>query len=142
MNHEMSIKALIIIAFIAGYLSSMNIWTVSPDHVRSHWNDNYMILLMTGWTLLFSFILWSDSLNTILSIVFIIVIVYAIRVQAFVNDTHYLNGMIPHHSMAILMSEKILERTKNPRVRSLAQHIIESQYEEIDLMNDILNEKK
>ncbi|WP_289018807.1 DUF305 domain-containing protein [uncultured Ornithinimicrobium sp.] len=51
------------------------------------------------------------------------------RSQTFVEDRAYMNGMIPHHSIAILTSERA--DIDDVRVRELADEIIEAQRKEI-----------
>ena len=51
------------------------------------------------------------------------------RSQTFVDDRAYMNGMIPHHSIAILTSERA--DIDDVRVRKLADEIIEAQRKEI-----------
>jgi uncharacterized protein (DUF305 family) len=46
--------------------------------------------------------------------------------------------MIEHHSMALLSSEEILQKTKSERVKRLAENIIETQQKEIDYMNELI----
>jgi uncharacterized protein (DUF305 family) len=46
-------------------------------------------------------------------------------------------GMIPHHSMAIHMSKKLLEKENN--IEDLAKNIIKTQEEEIIYMKSIKN---
>ena len=48
------------------------------------------------------------------------------------SDTDYMEGMIPHHSIAILTSERA--QIEDPRVRKLADEIIEAQRREIKEM--------
>jgi hypothetical protein len=138
---------MIIISILAGLLSTMNIWADKIDHIRWHLNDTYMALLMTGWMMIFSHFLLHNhmgSSNTILviSVISVVIILYFIRQQVLINDVQFLNGMIPHHSMAVLMAKKIKEKSKDPRVLQLADQIIQSQTKEITLMTDILNETR
>jgi uncharacterized protein (DUF305 family) len=53
------------------------------------------------------------------------VALWLVRSQATVSDLSYMKSMIPHHSIAILTSERA--RIADPRVRKLADGIIESQ---------------
>tara|TARA_R110002096_G_scaffold344921_2_gene537922 strand:- start:187730 stop:188269 length:540 start_codon:yes stop_codon:yes gene_type:complete len=55
-----------------------------------------------------------------------------VRSQITVSDTDYMEGMIPHHSIAILTSERA--QIEDPRVRELADAIIEAQRKEIKEM--------
>lgn len=142
MSEQMSTFIMLGASFFAGYLSTMNMWVVNIKHARWHLNDLYMVLLMSGWMLLFSCITRMINSNVVLviSILLIISMIYAIRSQTLINDVQFLNGMIPHHSMAILMAEKIKNRTRDPRVLKLADDIIRSQSHEISLMTKILHE--
>jgi len=129
---------MIIIGLISGILSSMNIWAAKIDDARLHLNDIYMALLMTAWMILFESILHYNQTYIVCSIIAIIIIIYMIRNQVFISDEQYLSGMIPHHSMAILMSEKIKNKSNNPILIKLANNIITSQNREIDIMNKLL----
>jgi uncharacterized protein (DUF305 family) len=54
---------------------------------------------------------------------------WLVRSQATVDDTGYIKAMIPHHSIAIMTSER--SQITDPRVRKLADEIIEAQRREI-----------
>jgi uncharacterized protein (DUF305 family) len=54
---------------------------------------------------------------------------WLLRSQATVGDVAYMRAMIPHHSIAVLTSERA--KIKDPRVRKLADGIIETQMREI-----------
>ncbi|CAN5819606.1 DUF305 domain-containing protein [soil metagenome] len=58
--------------------------------------------------------------------------VWLVRSQVTVSGVDYMEGMIPHHSIAILTSERA--RIEDPRVRELADEIIEAQRREIKEM--------
>jgi hypothetical protein len=133
----MDLTKMFIISLLAGLLVTMNTWVDKVSHIRLlHINDIYMIILMS---LLMVFLsAHYDKKILIVLIISILVVFYLLRTQTFVTDKQYLNGMIPHHSMAILMSKKIKEKTKNPRVIKLANQIITSQAKEINTINDIL----
>ena len=60
------------------------------------------------------------------------------RSQQTVNDVAWMKAMIPHHSIAILTSERA--QIKDPRVRQLADGIIESQRREIAEMKTLITE--
>lgn len=57
---------------------------------------------------------------------------WLVRSQATVGDVSYMRAMIPHHSIAILTSERA--RIEDPRVRDLAERIIAAQRAEIEEM--------
>ena len=133
---------MIIPSFFSGLFSTMNVFANNFDDIRFHLNDIYMICLMIGWMLLFTMYgpnnMHIDG-TTLSLIIFIIAMIWCIRNQFLISDKEYLNGMIPHHSMAITMSKRILEKTNNDKIKVLANRIISSQSQEIKEMNDILN---
>jgi hypothetical protein len=61
---------------------------------------------------------------------------WLVRSQTTVDDVSYMRAMIPHHSIAILTSERA--RIHDPRVRDLADEIIEAQREEIAEMKRLI----
>ena len=63
---------------------------------------------------------------------------YLYRNQMYITDKEYLNEMIEHHSMALLTSDEILEKTQSERVRKLAQNIASTQEAEIKYMKQLV----
>lgn len=124
------------IMIIAGLLSTMNVWADKWEDVRLSLNDVYMILLMTGWMLLFMGILNKFMPATLVGLLLVLFNLYAIRNQLFVNQKQYLLGMIPHHSMAVLMSKEMLKKENN--IQKLLTDIIAGQEKEIQYMKDKL----
>jgi hypothetical protein len=61
---------------------------------------------------------------------------WLVRSQVTVNGIDYMQAMIPHHSIAILTSERA--GIEDPRVRKLADEIIEAQRKEIAEMNYLI----
>jgi len=59
-----------------------------------------------------------------------------VRSQVTVSGTDYMEAMIPHHSIAILTSERA--GIEDPRVRKLADEIIEAQRKEIAEMKYLI----
>jgi uncharacterized protein (DUF305 family) len=53
-------------------------------------------------------------------------------------DTMFLKMMIPHHQMAVDMSEEALSKAEHPELRNLAQEIRDEQSSEIELMQEYL----
>lgn len=72
------------------------------------------------------------------SIVVFVLALWLVRSQATVDDVAYMQAMIPHHSIAILTSERA--HITDPRVRKLADGIIEAQRREIDEMKALIND--
>lgn len=61
---------------------------------------------------------------------------WLVRSQRTVGDVAYLKAMIPHHSIAIMTSERA--HIRDPRVRELADGIIEAQVREIAEMKGLI----
>jgi uncharacterized protein (DUF305 family) len=70
----------------------------------------------------------------------IILALWLVRTQATVKDVTYMEGMIPHHSIAILTSENA--GIEDLRVRELADSIIEAQRREIKEMEWLIEDIK
>ncbi|MEH6719968.1 MAG: DUF305 domain-containing protein [Aurantimonas endophytica] len=63
---------------------------------------------------------------------------WLVRGQATVNDSEYMEAMIPHHSIAIMTSTRA--QISDPRVRKLADEIIEAQEKEIAEMKYLITD--
>ena len=63
---------------------------------------------------------------------------WLVRSQTTIEDVSYMKAMIPHHSIAILTSERA--NITDPRVRKLADQIIESQRKEILEMKSLIQD--
>lgn len=63
---------------------------------------------------------------------------WLVRSQETVEDVSYMKAMIPHHSIAILTSERA--NISDPRVRKLADEIIEAQRREIEEMKFLIQD--
>lgn len=72
------------------------------------------------------------------SVIVFAVALWLVRSQTTVGDVSYMKAMIPHHSIAILTSERA--RIRDPRVRRLADSIIEAQVREIKEMKALVAE--
>ncbi len=68
------------------------------------------------------------------------VALWLVRSQATVEDVSWMKPMIPHHSIAILTSERA--HISDPRVRKLADGIIATQRKEIAEMKILIEQLK
>jgi hypothetical protein len=66
------------------------------------------------------------------------VLLAANRTQALVGDVAFMRAMIPHHSIAINNASRA--SISDPRVRDLADRIIEAQIEEIEEMKLLIDD--
>ncbi|SFP91863.1 protein of unknown function [Bradyrhizobium sp. Ghvi] len=74
------------------------------------------------------------------SAVVFVLSLWLVRSQETVTDVSYMEAMIPHHSIAVLTSERA--HIRDPRVRKLADGIIEAQVREIGEMKNLIAELK
>lgn len=78
----------------------------------------------------------------ITGILFTLISVYLLRNQIFVNDKNWLKRMIPHHSIALTTTNKLIEKDvymkKNPKLYRLAKDIVYNQEREILFMKSML----
>jgi hypothetical protein len=66
------------------------------------------------------------------SVIAFVLALWLVRSQETVGDVSYMKAMIPHHSIAIMTSERA--HIKDPEVRKLADGIIDAQVREITEM--------
>ena len=130
-NHYL---VMFIIMILSGLLSTMNVWVDKISDIRYSINDVYMTLLMTGWMFLFMGIYYRETNIFIFGLFLVIVMIFCIRTQLFVSQQQYEFGMIPHHSMAILMSKKLLE--KKNTIQSFLHNLINIQEKEIQFLKN------
>ena len=128
--------------FIVMYLNSFEIF----GHAR--WSETrfYMTFVM-GATMAIVMLAFMLSMyrNTRVNVGIFVgsVVVFAlaltlVRTQATVQDRSYMSAMIPHHSIAILTSERA--EISDVRVRALADDIIEAQRREIGEMSWLIDD--
>lgn len=125
-----------VIMIISGLLSTMNIWVDKINDIRFSVNDVYMTLLMTGWMLLFMGIYYNKKNVTIIGLLLVIVNIWCIRTQFLVNEEQYKLGMIPHHSMAVHMSKKLLDKNDKISINEFVKNIINTQEKEIKILKE------
>lgn len=80
----------------------------------------------------------ANGIITLLAVLVFSASLYLVRSQATVGEIAWMEAMIPHHSIAILTSERA--SLVDPRVRELADGIIETQREEIARMKQLIAE--
>jgi hypothetical protein len=107
---------------LSGLLSTMNVWVDKYDDIRFSINDVYMIVLMSGWMFFFMGLIYQEMYIFIIGILLVITNIWCIRNQFLITETQYKLGMIPHHSMAIHMSKKLLDKKNN--IQAFLENII------------------
>ncbi|MGV8896330.1 MAG: DUF305 domain-containing protein [Rhodoglobus sp.] len=126
-------------------LTYTNVFSI--DHVR--WSEErfYMALLMgSAMAIIMLSFMWAMMYRNVKVNIAIIVVALILggaglglsRSQALVGDVAYMEGMIPHHSIAILTSGRA--NLDDVRVRELADGIIDAQEKEIAEMNWLVDD--
>ena len=129
-NHHYVIMFFIMV--LSGLLSTMNVWVDKVDDIRFSINDAYMTLLMTGWMFLFMGLIYKETSVFFVGLLLTLVNIWCIRNQFLVTETQYKLGMIPHHSMAVHMSRKLLEKEND--MSQFVENIIKTQEDEITIL--------
>lgn len=122
--------------------------TYEVDHIYFSEMRLYMTLLSTAVmaVVMLSFMLHmlkDKKINISILVVSVLVFAssfYLMRNQTTIDDVDYMEGMIPHHSIAILTSGRA--NIEDPRVRELADEIIEAQEREIKEMKELIEDLK
>lgn len=128
------------IMLLSGLLSTMNVWVDKVDDIRFSINDAYMTLLMTGWMFLFMGLFYQEIGVFFIGLSLVIFNIWCIRNQFLISEEQYKLGMIPHHSMAVHMSKKLLEKENN--ITPFVKNIIKTQEHEILILKNRQNRQK
>ena len=118
--------------------------TYSLDHVLFSETRAWMAIVMgaTMAVIMLAFMLGMYRNRTTNIAIFAAAIIafagalYHVRSQDTIADVAWMKAMIPHHSIAILTSERA--NISDPRVRKLADEIVEAQRREIGEMKALI----
>lgn len=118
--------------------------TYALDHVWFSQTRAWMALVMGAVmaVVMLAFMLnmyKSSKVNVAIAVVSFVLFAGALwlmRSQETVDDVSYMKAMIPHHSIAIMTSRRA--HIRDPRVRKLADKIIEAQVREIGEMEALI----
>ena len=135
--------AMIATSIVVMYLTTyLNVFDVS--HIHFSEERLYMALTMGGaMGVVMMAWMWGMYANrrwnvgvVAASVLLVVVATFLSQSQILVEDGNYMRGMIPHHSIALLTSER--SNIQDVRVRQLADEIIEAQRREIAEMEWLL----
>ena len=135
--------AMIAVSTLVMYgLMYLNTWAL--DHVffsqTRAWMAVLMGAVMAAIMLTFMWSMYRDKRANVAIVVTAAVAfagsLWLVRSQETVGDVSYMEAMIPHHSIAVMTSERA--HIKDPRVRKLADGIIEAQVREIGEMKQLI----
>lgn len=145
MNHYAKFVCMIAVSTAVMFaLMYLNVY--EADHVFFSQTRLYMALIMgSGMAIvMLAFMrgMYEDRRKNaavvVASIVIFAAALWLVRSQRTVGDVSYMKAMIPHHSIAVLTSKRA--RIKDPRVRKLADGIIEAQLREIGEMKELIRQ--
>lgn len=130
--------------FLMYWLMFLNVFQL--DHVTFSETRIYMALIMGSiMAIVMMLFMWkmyeNRKVNAAIlagSAVVFALSLWLVRSQVLIDDTGWMKAMIPHHSIAILTSERA--NISDPRARELADSIIQSQLEEIAEMKRLIEE--
>jgi hypothetical protein len=144
MNLTYSLLIIMISSFFIQMFVMSGIMTNSYKNITFSLGKFYISVIMALLMGLLEVLMYDNHLRVIsiyyyLFLVFLLVIfIYLYRNQIYIEDKDYLYEMIEHHSMAILTSEEILQKTNSERVKKLAENIITTQQKEINYMKELI----
>jgi len=130
-------------SFIIQYYLMSPIMVSNRIYITNNIGKAYIATLMGLFMILLEVMMHDHQYHVFSSNFYIILFallalfVYLYRNQVAINDKQYLEGMIEHHSMALLTSEEILKKTDNYDIAKLAKNIIQQQQDEISLMREL-----
>ena len=118
--------------------------TYELSHVFFSWTRMYMTFIGIGGMAIIMFLfmrkMYTDKIKNIAiilgSVVLMIASTFLVRQQIPIDDVKWMRAMIPHHSIAILTSNKA--ELKDPEVKKLAEEIIKAQEREIAEMKKMI----
>lgn len=130
--------------FLMYWLMFLNVFQF--EHVTLSETRIYMALIMGSvMAIVMLLFMWpmykNKKVNSLIlagSAVVFALSLWLVRSQILIEDTGWMKAMIPHHSIAILTSERA--NISDPRVRELADAIIKTQREEIAKMKRIIED--
>ncbi|MBY5960025.1 DUF305 domain-containing protein [Membranicola marinus] len=144
-NHYTTFFLMLGGSFIAMYIT-MYLNTYAMDHVYFSLTRFYMTCLgisaMAVIMLSLMLKMYRNRKKNIAiylgSLILFVTAVVLVRVQKpIIKDVLWMKAMIPHHSIAILTSERA--DIKDPEVKQLAEDIIKAQRKEIEEMKKMIN---
>jgi hypothetical protein len=144
MELKYSLYTMLVGSFIIQFIVMSCIMTNSYKNITFSVGKFYMSVIMAllmGLLEVFMFDIHMRiiSLYYYLILCFILsIFIYLYRNQIYIEDKDYLKEMIEHHSMAVLTSDEILQKTQSERVKKLAESILTTQEKEIEYMRQLI----
>ena len=142
-NHYPKLLIMAVLSFISMYILMYSMVN-TLGNVYNNFNQFYMAGLMAAPMVIFELLIMKSMypdkrLNLVILTISLITFVgffLFIRQQTAIGDQQFLRSMIPHHAGAILMCER--SSIQDPEIQALCDSIVQSQQEEINQMEAIL----
>lgn len=145
MSPTLSILYMFLVSIPIGYITMPAILGYGSPFLRNHLNKLYGSVLMAsimafaemlmhlGHMRISAVLTWTLLFSAVTAVTY-----SAIRNQAGINEKQFLDGMIEHHGMAVVMSQKVLARPDvGSETKYLADQILKTQLKEIRLMDEM-----
>lgn len=132
-----------ILMYMVMYLNTYEIGHVYFSEMRAYITVLSTCVMAIVMLIFMLNMLKNKKVNLIIVSVSVLVFVSSfllMRNQTTIDDIDYMEAMIPHHSIAILASERA--NITDKRVKTLANSIIEAQKEEIEEMKKLIEDLK
>ena len=118
--------------------------TFEFSHIFFSWTRMYMTFIGVSGMAIIMFLFMKNMYNNkakniaiiLGSLLLMAISTYLVRQQIPINDVKWMKAMIPHHSIAILTSNRA--DLKDPQVKELANQIIKAQKKEIEEMKKMI----
>ncbi|CAH6418793.1 Domain of unknown function (DUF305)-containing protein [uncultured virus] len=144
-----AVVIMVVASILIAYYITMNVMVSDSSNLTDNRIKGYHALLMgfiMGAIEVTMFMWFTRSLRFIWLLVVLVIIssiiYYLLRNQVGIGENDFLLGMIEHHSMALLMVDKVQPKTTDPELLQLQKVISTSQTAEIAQMKRMLKERK
>ena len=144
MELKYSLYTMLIGSFIIQFIVMSCIMTNSYKNITFSVGKFYMSVIMALLMGLLEVFMFDIHMRIISFYYYLIlffmlsIFIYLYRNQIYIEDKDYLKEMIEHHSMAVLTSEEILQKTQSERIKKLAETILTTQKKEIEYMRQLI----
>jgi hypothetical protein len=132
MSNSMMFINMVIIQFVG----MSYVMTDRVSNIKSSLGKLYISVIM-GLFMVVAGVLSNQRINLTSLVIFVALLsgsIYLYKIQYGITDKEYVKEMLEHHSMALLTSKNILQKTKNPMVSNFAAKIYNTQEKEIKEM--------
>jgi hypothetical protein len=145
MSPTFSIIYMFLVSIPIGYITMPAILGIQSPFLRFHFNKIYGAILMAFFMAFAEMLMYLTHMKLSTTLFWVILLsggifsTYKIlRKQMAIDEKQFLDGMIEHHGMAIVMSEKLIEKPEvSSETKYLADQILKTQLREIAIMDQL-----